>query len=111
MYFRCLLIRKTAVTRAFIRLTLPLELPVALMNKVQPQPFPDCAALWRLAFSGPVATEPVISELLKRTGVHLNILQANLEFIRHQHLGVMIISDSRRCSSNGGAQTYLANEV
>ncbi len=43
---------KTPITRSFIRLTLPLELPVALMNKVLPQPFPNCAAIWRLAFSG-----------------------------------------------------------
>ena len=81
-----------AITRSFIRLTLPLELPVALMNKVQSHPFPNSAAIWRLAFSGPMATEPVISSLVKSTGVHINILQANLELIRHQHLGMMIIA-------------------
>jgi D-methionine transport system ATP-binding protein len=100
---------KTAVTRSFIRLTLPLELPVALMDKVQPTPFPDCAALWRLAFAGPVATEPVISELLRRTGVHLNILQANLELIRHQHLGVMIVAMQGSEQELAAAKSFLEN--
>ena len=36
---------KTAITPSFIRLTLPLELPVALMNKVQATHFPECAAI------------------------------------------------------------------
>jgi len=100
---------KTAVTRSFIRLTLPLELPVALMNKVQPQPFSNCAAIWRIAFSGSVATEPVISNLLRTTGVHLNILQANLELIRHQHLGVMILVVQGQPSELSAAQSYLEN--
>lgn len=98
---------KTAVTQSFIRLTLPLELPVALMNKVQAAPFPGCAALWRLAFSGSVATEPVISDLLRATGVHLNILQANLEFIRQQRLGVMIIAVQGSPEEIAAAHAYL----
>lgn len=98
---------KAAVTRAFIRLTLPLELPVALMHKVRPQAFPGCAALWRVAFAGPVAAEPVISELLRRTGVHLNILQANLELIRHQHLGVMILAMQGTSEEMAAAKAYL----
>lgn len=99
---------QTAITRAFIRLTLPLELPVALMHKIQTQPFPGCLALWRLAFCGPVATQPIISELLKHSGIHLNILQANLEFIRHQQLGVMIIMVQGEAAAMAIAQAYLA---
>lgn len=98
---------KTAVTRSFIRHTLPLELPVALMNKVQKLPFPQCAALWRVAFAGPIAAEPVISELLRHSGIHLSILQANLELIRHQHLGVMIIAVEGSAEELTTAQTYL----
>ena len=41
MFFLLFTQPKTAVTRSFIRLTLPLELPVALMNKIQPAPFPN----------------------------------------------------------------------
>lgn len=100
---------KTAVTRSFIRLTLPLELPLALMNKVQQAPFPHCAALWRVAFTGPIAAEPVISDLLRRTGIHLNILQANLEVIRHQHLGVMIIAVEGNSKELLLADEYLRN--
>lgn len=98
---------KTAITRSFIRLTLPLELPVALMNKVQAEPFPDCAAIWRIAFSGAVASEPVISELLKRTEIHLNILQANLELIRHKQLGVMILVVQGDAQQMAEAKNYL----
>lgn len=100
---------KTEVTQSFIRLTLPLELPVALINKVQASMFPGCAALWRLAFSGGVATEPVISDLLRTIGVHLNILQANLEFIRQQPLGVMMIAVQGSPQEMAAAQAYLEN--
>jgi D-methionine transport system ATP-binding protein len=98
---------KTAITRSFIRHTLPLELPVGLMNKVQTQPFPNCTALWRVAFAGPIAAEPVISELLRNSGIHLNILQANLELIRHQHLGVMIMAVEGNAQELAAANDYL----
>ncbi len=98
---------KTAIARSFIRHSLALELPVALMDKVQKLPFPHCAALWRVAFAGPIAAEPVISELLRRSGIHLNILQANLELIRHQHLGVMIIAVEGSAEELSTAQAYL----
>jgi D-methionine transport system ATP-binding protein len=98
---------KTAVTRSFIRLTLPLELPLALMNKVQPLPFPNCAAIWRVAFTGPIAAEPVISDLLRNTSIHLTILQANLEVIRHQHLGVMIVAVEGNANELTTAYQYL----
>lgn len=98
---------KTAITRSFIRHTLSLELPVALMNKVRAEPFADCAAIWRLAFSGAVASEPVISELLRLTQVHLNILQANLEVIRHQQLGVMILAMQGDLQQMAAAKNYL----
>lgn len=100
---------KTPVTQSFIRLTLPLELPISIMNKVQASAFPGCAAIWRLAFSGRVATEPVISNLLRATGIHLNILQANLEFIRHQRLGVMIIGVEGHAEEMRTAKAYLEN--
>ncbi len=100
---------KTPVTRSFIRLTLPLELPVALMNKVQSAPFPECAAIWRLAFSGPLATEPVISGMVRKIEVHINILQANLELIRHQQLGVMIIAIEGSSQKMVEAKSYLEN--
>ncbi len=98
---------QTAITRSFIRLTLPLDLPVALMHQVQDLPFPGCAHIWRVAFSGPVAAEPVISELVQRTRVHINILQANLELIRHQHLGMMIMAVKGEPQELSTAKAYL----
>ncbi|MBS0350552.1 MAG: methionine ABC transporter ATP-binding protein [Proteobacteria bacterium] len=98
---------KTAVTRSFIRATLPLELPVALMNKVKKAPFFECAAIWRLAFSGPLATEPVISGMVRELEVHINILQANLELIRHQQLGMMIIAIEGSPEKMAESESYL----
>ena len=65
--------------------------------------------MWHLAFSGGAATEPVISDLIRTTGIHLNILQANLEFIRHQQLGVMIISVEGSSEKMTAAKAYLEN--
>jgi D-methionine transport system ATP-binding protein len=51
----------------------------------------------------------VISDLLRTIGVHLNILQANLEFIRQQPLGVMMIAVQGSPQEMAAAQAYLEN--
>lgn len=98
---------KSAITKSFIRLTLPLELPVALMNQVRPGPFPGSCAIWRLIFSGGLATQPVINELLKSSPIHLNILQANLEIIRHKPLGFLIVTIQGEAQDAVQAKRFL----
>ncbi len=41
--------------------------------------------------------------------MHLNILQANLELIRHQQLGVMIIAIEGSSAEMASAFNYLEN--
>lgn len=98
---------KTAITQSFMRHTLPLELPVAVMHKIQRQPFANSSVIWRFFLSGPLATQPVINDLLKKYPVHLNILQANLEFIRHRPLGLMIVAVEGSSEEIAQAKGYL----
>lgn len=100
---------KTAITQSFMRLTLPLELPVAIMHKIQPKPFANSCAIWRFALCGPIATKPIMSDLLKKHPIHLNILQANLEFIRQQPLGLMIVAVQGSTEEVAQAKQYLDN--
>jgi D-methionine transport system ATP-binding protein len=47
--------------------------------------------LWRLSFYGKAAQEPLIAELANTFGLNLSILQAQIELIRDQTIGTMIV--------------------
>ncbi len=98
---------KTAITKSFIRHTLPLDLPKVLTEKMQKKPFPGAHTIWRFAMSGSLAAQPVINQLLKTFPVQLNILQANLEFIHHQPLGVMIVAMAGADEAIENAKQFL----
>ncbi len=101
---------KTDITKSFIRLTLPLDLPKVLTEKIHSAPFPGSHSIWRFAMSGQIATQPIINYLLKTFPVQLNILQANLEFIHHQPLGVMIVAIEGSEEAVGKAKKFLENK-
>lgn len=95
---------KHPITQALIHHTLSSELPPVLMDKRSSQPFVNCLTLLRITFSGVVATEPLISEVVKTFSVHINILQAKLELIKLKPLGVMIVAIA-------GEQTIVAAAI
>lgn len=83
---------KQATTQAFVHSSLKAELPRELAEHLQQTPIENGQLLLRLAFIGKSAAEPVVEETIKRFKVDVNILQANLEFLRHETIGMMIMS-------------------
>jgi D-methionine transport system ATP-binding protein len=45
----------------------------------------------RVFFQGSVAETPIIASLIQQFGVKFNILQASMEYIHHQPLGIMLL--------------------
>jgi D-methionine transport system ATP-binding protein len=80
------------IAKSFTESMINTDLPLRLHQQLTPERTPGAHAVLRVAFTGKAAAEPVINELIKRFKVQLNILQANLEFLRSDTIGMMIVT-------------------
>ncbi len=80
------------VARQFIQGDLHAHIPEELRQQLTHDPLVGGRTLIQIAFIGKTATQPVIESLVKRAKVHVNILQANLEFLRSETIGIMTIT-------------------
>jgi D-methionine transport system ATP-binding protein len=62
-----------------------------LENKVLKTESPGTFPILRLWFAEGTATQPIISQLIHRFQLHINILQANVDYIKNHAIGLMII--------------------
>lgn len=82
---------KTAIAKKFSKTCLKHELPETLQKKLLPTAAKNTHPVLRLLFQGDVASEPLISHLIQKIGLEINILQANIEFIKKNTIGIMVI--------------------
>lgn len=82
---------KTTVGKKFIRTLAVHDLPEIIQQRIQTEKTPHTTPLLRLSFFGRTAEEPLITQVVQGFSVSLNILQAHIESIRHQTLGVMLV--------------------
>ncbi len=78
---------KTALAKQFIKRHTQEHLPETIRLRLSEEGFP----LWRLSFLGRAAEEPLIAHLIQEVRLKLNILQANIEPLRDQMMGTMIV--------------------
>ncbi len=83
---------KTEMAQYFVRSALKCELPAPIKEKLFLTAQLHAQPVWRIYFRGNTATEPVIANLSKKLGLELNILQASMEYIVHDTIGIMICS-------------------
>ena len=96
------------------------ELAKELVNTCMEHPLPDpivkelhaenterSHTLMRIRFNGTITAEPIIANLIQQQHVAVNIVQANMEYIKNQAIGTMIISLSHEHETN--AKQYLSN--
>ncbi|HYF98260.1 MAG TPA: NIL domain-containing protein, partial [Coxiellaceae bacterium] len=83
---------KSQLTKNLLDSAFKLELPDSLRAELSETPKTGLHPILRIEFVGETAAEPIIDELVREFKVHVNILQANLEYLRHVMLGVMILS-------------------
>ncbi len=82
---------QSPITKALISTALKLDLPKNVAERLHIEHAPDKIPVWRIKFFGDSSTEPVISHLARQYHINFNILQANIEIIQQQTLGVMLV--------------------
>lgn len=81
---------QTKIARHFIDTCLKHELPEILQQQLLVERIPNSFPVIRIYFQGHAASEPLIAHLIQKIGLELNILQANLEFIKNFTIGIMV---------------------
>jgi D-methionine transport system ATP-binding protein len=97
----------TSVAKSFVQSTFKLELPKTLQDKIQKTTIKEGHLLVRLSFVGQSTARPIVDDLVRHHKVRVNILQANIEFLRHQVVGMMVVSLQGSLEEMASAETYL----
>lgn len=79
------------VTKSLIRNLINKDLPHHLQGRLTQKPSPKSMAIIRLFFSSQTAGDPIISSIVKKYDVLINILFGNLDHIRETAFGCLII--------------------
>lgn len=82
---------QSTATKALIRNLITKDLPHHLQEQLEQSPSPQSSVLLRLFFSSQVAEEPIMSSIIKKYNVPINILFGNLDHIRETAFGCLII--------------------
>jgi D-methionine transport system ATP-binding protein len=101
---------KTALGYEFIKNSLKYELPFNLKDKLLAQPTANTHAVLRIVFHGHAAAEPFVAQLMQELGIKLNILQANIEFLKQNVLGIMIVEALNAGNQLEQGIAYLQNK-
>ena len=83
---------QTEVARSFARASLQPELPLRLERALCRNPQPDGFTIVKILFSGDITGEPIINDLVRTQPVSVDILHANMEYLRQETLGMMVLS-------------------
>ncbi len=83
---------KTPSAKKFIISSLQQSLPSAIAEHVLKKEEPNSHPVLRLWFFGGTATQPVMAQLLNQFNLRINILQANVEYIKKHAMGIMILA-------------------
>ena len=100
---------KAPAAKELVNSILKLNLPASLQQKLKSMPTNTSYPIWRIWFHGKASQEPIISHLIQQLGIEINILQANLEHIQNELIGIMlveVIADSAKLTAG---MAYLTN--
>lgn len=102
---------QTAIGACLIKETsLHRDLPQVLQQRLSAMQTADANPLIRIFFQGKLAEQPLISQLAKQFGLELNILQANIETLRAQTIGVMVLEVTAEQQQLDTAMAYLKRQ-
>jgi len=82
---------KAEITKSFVRDLVDRELPEALKERLHNTPLTEGNPVLRVIFTGPNAYSPVISDVVRRFEVSLNILQAHVDYIQGAPYGNIVV--------------------
>lgn len=82
---------KTAIAKQFIASSIRQDLPREIQSLLQPESSSVNFPVIRLWFHEESTSQPIIAGTCQRCKVDINIIQANLEYIHHHPVGIMIV--------------------
>jgi D-methionine transport system ATP-binding protein len=100
---------QTDTAKNFIATSVLQHLPMAIEEHVVKEELPNTHPILRLWFLRGTATQPIISELSHQFNFHINILQANVEYIKKHAMGIMIVAIKGEKLKIQPAIEYLKN--
>lgn len=83
---------QSVITKRLVQSTFKNELPDELISALHQTPTVNDHAVLRFTFAGDSTFSPMINEWIKQTAVEVSILQANIEKIKNETIGSMIVS-------------------
>lgn len=103
---------KTQIAKNLVKTTLKEELPLALQQRISTVPLANHFPLLRIFFHGANTSKPLIAHLIKELNIEINILQANIEVIHDDTIGIMIVEAIADEAQIKQAMAYLSkNEI
>src|SRR5579872_974043 len=96
---------KTIVAKNFIVSSLKQVLPDVIAERIVPNEQTNHHPILRLWFFGGAATQPIVAQLMNQFNLRINILQANVEYIKKHAMGIMILAiDGQKNNITAGIQ-------
>jgi len=92
------------VTRALVREVLSLDLPDSVAARLRHAPIAGPGLVVRITFTGPSAREPILSDLVRRFGLSINILHGQVDTIQDAPFGTLTVEV-------GGTETGLQSAL
>jgi len=82
---------KSEAAKEFIKTAALLDIPIALRNRLRPLPSENSYPILRISFKGGSKEESFIATVIQQFNLSFNIIQAHLEVIQTNTLGIMIV--------------------
>jgi D-methionine transport system ATP-binding protein len=98
---------QTETAKKFARTFALKDLPEKLRVRWLDQPNETALPLWRLSFLGSAAEAPLISQLSRLFALDLSILQAQIEQIRDEMVGVLVVEVTGTPENIAEGKRYL----
>jgi len=101
---------RTTIAKQLTLACLKQELPDSLKHIIKPATHKQGNPLIRVSFHGHVTSKPIINQLIQTYHVEINILQANMEYIKQEPIGVMLIELKRDKGDIEQALAFMKSE-
>lgn len=98
---------RSQITRTLVQKALHLELPESYQKELHTQPVAGKSRLVRFTFVGDDSSQPLITTLVQKFNITVNIIQANIEHIQSTRVGFTICQLTGEHSAVDQALAYI----
>lgn len=85
---------QTQVAKDFIKTSTRMDIPKSLRRMLKPKPEENDSRLIRISYRGNATSQPIIGYLISHFKLTINIIQANIETIQDETVGVLVVEVS-----------------